>query len=184
MDPLLRFEFSQTSLQDYADCRRRFQLRYLQRVAWPAIQAEPVRENERHIQRGERFHRLAQQYLVGMPEARLTRMAEADEDENLQRWWQNFLDCIPAQLSGDTDMWRSTLARAAGQLPPGGASMTWCCSGRTGRVRIYDWKTATAPAKARLAAASGCKRGSTPTCWPRPARCSTRASPSRRNRLR
>src|SRR5512143_2637063 len=100
MDMLARFEFSQSSLQDYVDCRRRFQLRYLQRVAWPAIQAEPAREFERHIQRGERFHRLAQQYLVGVPVEKLDRMASADVDENLQRWWQNFIDSIPAQLSG------------------------------------------------------------------------------------
>ena len=120
---------ARASLQDYADCRRRFQLRYLQRVAWPAIQAEPARENERHIQRGERFHRLAQQYLVGVPEAGLTRMAEADEDENLQRWWQNFLDCIPAQLSGiapthqhvEVALQACVSAKLpSGQLPPGG----------------------------------------------------------------
>src|SRR5512135_3226477 len=101
MDPLFHFEFSQSSLQDFSDCRRRFQLRYIQRVSWPAVQAEPAREFERHIQRGDRFHRLVQQYLLGVPEGRLARMAEADEDENLQRWWQNFLDTIPAELSGD-----------------------------------------------------------------------------------
>src|SRR5512142_2289198 len=100
IDPLSRFEFSQSSLQDYSDCRRRFQLRYLQRIAWPAVQAEPAREFERHIQRGDRFHRLVQQFLLGVPEERLARMAEADEDENLQRWWKNFIDTIPAELEG------------------------------------------------------------------------------------
>src|SRR5512142_1923699 len=95
----LHFEFSQSSLQDYVDCRRRFQLRYLRRVSWPAVQAEPAREFERHIQRGDRFHRLVQQYLLGVPEERLARMAGSDEDENLQRWWKNFLDTIPEEIA-------------------------------------------------------------------------------------
>ena len=43
------FRFSQSSLQDYVDCRRRFQLRYLQNLAWPALQSEPALENERGV---------------------------------------------------------------------------------------------------------------------------------------
>jgi PD-(D/E)XK nuclease superfamily len=139
LDPLLHFEFSQSSLQDFTDCRRRFQLRYLQRVAWPAIQAEPAREFERHIQRGDRFHRLAQQYLVGVPEERLARMAEADEDENLQRWWQNFLDSIPPLLSG------ARRVEVALQAPLDGfrlvAVYDLVLLRPDGRVVIYDWKT-------------------------------------------
>ena len=60
------FHFSQASLQDYVECRRRFQLRYLVKLAWPAVEAEPVLENERQIQIGGQFHRLIQQYLVGI----------------------------------------------------------------------------------------------------------------------
>ena len=36
------FHFSQGSLQDYVDCQRRFQLRYLMKLAWPAVDAEPA----------------------------------------------------------------------------------------------------------------------------------------------
>ncbi len=140
MDPLTNFEFSQSSLQDYVDCPRRFQLRYVQRVAWPAVQAEPAREFEQHIQRGERFHRLAQQYLVGVPEAKLARMAEADEDENLQRWWQNFLDGIPGQLAG------IKYVEVSLQAPIGDfrlvAKYDLLLFHPDGRVQIFDWKTA------------------------------------------
>ena len=86
----LNFEFSQSSLQDYTDCRRRFFLRYIQQVAWPAVQTEPVIENERHIRRGERFHRLVQQFLLGIPVPRLAEIANADPDEHLAQWWQSF----------------------------------------------------------------------------------------------
>mgnify|MGYP007064289961 CR=1 FL=1 len=34
------FQFSQNNLQDYLDCARRFELRALRRLAWPAAQSE------------------------------------------------------------------------------------------------------------------------------------------------
>ena len=50
------FQFSQGSLQDYADCPRRFQLGYILRLAWPAVEAEPVLESERRQLQGQAFH--------------------------------------------------------------------------------------------------------------------------------
>lgn len=139
MDSLNRFVFSQSSLQDFVDCRRRFYLRYVQRVAWPALQSEPALENEQHVLRGERFHRLVQQYLTGIPEPRLTRMAEADEDENLLRWWENFLDCVPGELNGKKRV-ESTLWAPLGQYRLI-AKYDLVLIGTDGRVTIYDWKT-------------------------------------------
>jgi len=89
------FVFSQSALQDYADCQRRFQLRYLQQVRWPAPQTEPLKENEEHILRGERFHRLAQQALLGVPLDRLDAIVAADPDEALPRWWHSFTALLP-----------------------------------------------------------------------------------------
>jgi CRISPR/Cas system-associated exonuclease Cas4 (RecB family) len=80
---------SQSSLQDYQDCPRRFELRYLQRLAYPAIETEPALENEKHQQEGEYFHRLVQQHLIGIPAEQVGRLANTD---NLRRWWTNFLD--------------------------------------------------------------------------------------------
>jgi len=81
------FTFSQSSLQDYVDCPRRFQLRYIEKLAWPAIESEPVAENERRQIEGQIFHRLVQQYLLGVPSENLSRMANTP---NLERWWNNF----------------------------------------------------------------------------------------------
>ncbi|MBC6941055.1 MAG: hypothetical protein DWB59_13745 [Anaerolineae bacterium] len=72
------FTFSQSSLQDYFDCPRRFELRYLE---------EPVLENERRLAEGSFFHRLAQQHLLGLPADKLTRLAASPD---LSRWWDNF----------------------------------------------------------------------------------------------
>ncbi len=82
------FVFSQSSLQDYFDCPRRFQLRYIEHLTWPAIETEPVMENERRQQAGQLFHRMVQQHLVGLPVEKLSRHANSPD---LSRWWQNYL---------------------------------------------------------------------------------------------
>ena len=82
------FQFSQGSLQDFVECRRRFYLRYIRRLAWPAVQSEPVLEFERYMQQGKQFHRMVQQHQVGVPLERLTPMAQGEE---LSRWWLNYL---------------------------------------------------------------------------------------------
>lgn len=141
MDILEHFEFSQSSLQDYADCRRRFQLRYLQRIAWPAVQAEPVSENEEHIQRGERFHHLIQQYLLGIPEERLARMAAADKDDNLRRWWDNFSTSLPPQISGKKHVEVTLSAPLGSYRLRATYDLVLIQSGE--KARIFDWKTST-----------------------------------------
>jgi hypothetical protein len=57
------FQFSQASLQDYVDCPRRFQLRYLVNLDWPAVEAEPVLKHERHMERAGLFHQMVHQLL-------------------------------------------------------------------------------------------------------------------------
>jgi len=87
--PLPRtFQFSATSLQDYVDCHRRFQLRYLLQIAWPAPEAEPIGERERHGRLARDFHRLAHQHLLGLPPDIL---AASVHDPDLLRWWQAYL---------------------------------------------------------------------------------------------
>jgi hypothetical protein len=87
------FRFSQGNLQDYIDCPRRFQLRHLQHIAWPAVEVEPLLEHERHRKLGEFFHRLVQQHLLGVPVERLSRMAAGLRlgGPELETWWQNSL---------------------------------------------------------------------------------------------
>lgn len=91
------FNFSQGNLQDFVDCNRRFQLRYLERRAWPALESEPVLENERYLQMGAQFHRLIYQHLSGVPADLLTPMVK---DPELERWWQSYLGYLqePGEL--------------------------------------------------------------------------------------
>ncbi len=126
---------SQSSLQDYLDCARRFELRYIDRLHYPAVESEPALENERHQQAGENFHRLVQQSLLGLPDEKLARQANTPD---LARWWQNFKEHGP-DLSGFTIFPELTLS-----APLGGfrliAKYDLVAIG-DGRALIYDWKT-------------------------------------------
>ncbi len=93
------FQFSQSSLNDFDICPRRFELRYLYRLSWPAVESEPVQETERLAQLGADFHHLVQQHLVGLDEAVLTASL-AGQEADLQAWWQSYLRYRPAELAG------------------------------------------------------------------------------------
>jgi CRISPR/Cas system-associated exonuclease Cas4 (RecB family) len=130
------FSFSQSSLQDYSDCPRRFQLRYIEQLQWPAVETEPILENERRQQEGQLFHRMVQQYMIGLPAEKLSQLAQTP---NLSRWWENYLG-TNFNLDGFALHPELTLAAPVGiyrllakydliAVKPGE------------RVTIYDWKT-------------------------------------------
>src|ERR1041385_747203 len=88
------FQFSQSSLQDFSDCARRFQLRYLMEQEWPAPIAEPLNDAEQADILGKRFHKLVERHYLGLP-------TERDKiDPALARWWDAFtnhpVDILPA----------------------------------------------------------------------------------------
>ena len=129
---------SQSSLQDYVDCARRFKLRYLERLSYPAMETEPALENEKHQQEGEYFHRLVQQYLIGIPGEQITRLAHT---ANLQRWWANFLaDPLLQGIQGDMGLFtESNLSAPLGRYRL--VAKYDLIVVRDGRATIYDWKT-------------------------------------------
>jgi hypothetical protein len=94
------FDFTQSNLQDYIDCPYRFFLRYILRTKWPALVVDDALTFEAHGQAGARFHRLVQQFLLGLPQENLERLAESDPDPNFILWWNNFLAFVPPWLEG------------------------------------------------------------------------------------
>jgi CRISPR/Cas system-associated exonuclease Cas4 (RecB family) len=129
---------SQSSLQDYVDCARRFQLRYLEQLSYPAIESEPALENEKHLQEGEYFHRLVQQYLIGIPSEQIAKLANT---VNLQRWWENFL--ADKDLRGLRDLGglypEATLSAPLGRYRI--LAKYDLLAIENGKATIYDWKT-------------------------------------------
>lgn len=138
------FVFSQSSLQDFDDCPRRFELRYLLRLAWPAVQSEPQQAQERDLRLGQRFHRLVHQRLLGVP---VERLEAGLDDPDLLAWQRNFeqfvvqagLELRPAGRRGRYYPEAALTAPLAGQRLV--AQYDLIVVGEAGRLTIYDWKT-------------------------------------------
>ncbi len=129
------FSFSQASLQDYVDCPRRFQLRYVERVAWPTPVGEPLLEVEEHLARGVDLHRLVHQHLVGM-DPQLIR--ETIRDAKLEGWWE-------AYLSHPLDLPAQRYPEISVTAPLGGyrlmAKFDLVAAAPGERLVVVDWKT-------------------------------------------
>lgn len=131
------FTFSQSSLQDYVDCARRFSLRYLQRQRWPAPQVDDVRELERRMEQGEYFHKLVHQYLIGIPpELLIKRIGDA----TVKGWFERVLE------TGFNDVPPVRYPERRLSVPLGDYALVAkfdliALNPDTGQVVIIDWKT-------------------------------------------
>jgi predicted RecB family nuclease len=86
--------YNQSSLQDFVDCPRRFQLRHILEQDWPAPPAEPLHDAERADRLGKQFHLLLERHWLGLP-------VQRDQIEpSLQPWWDAFVQNPPQNLPG------------------------------------------------------------------------------------
>ena len=85
--------FSQASLVAFATCRRRFQLRYLERLSWPDLPLTVQQQTA--IVQGQAFHQLIERFLLG-----LGQKTEAPFDDQLQLWWRRFRENMLPLTSG------------------------------------------------------------------------------------
>jgi hypothetical protein len=142
------FQFSQHNLQDYLDCPRRFELRYLLQCQWPALKSEPALEFEHRTELGRRFHEMVYQSILGVPPEQIAAQAA---DPELAGWWEalaqsSILDGLPT--------WRRAEFSLA--APFGSYRLTAkydllaIDSGK--RIVIVDWKTAGRPPQRGLLA--------------------------------
>jgi RecB family exonuclease len=143
------FQFTQSNLQDFEDCPRRFELRHILRQAWPAIQSEPVIEQEERMRQGELFHRMLQQYGLGIAPDLLANQCS---NPILAEWWQNFLSAAPLDnLPADRRVEYTLSAPFAGFRLAAKYDLLAVEPG--GRHVILDWKTSLhKPARRRLEA--------------------------------
>lgn len=130
------FRFSQSSLSAFDACRRRFLLRYVRRLEWPA--ALTITDQwEEAMQRGKTFHHWAQQEALGLD---VEEMVDHCGDERLQRWWCNFREQPPTGIPRGT-----TFAEVQLTVPLGDywllARFDRVVVGEDGRAVILDWKT-------------------------------------------
>ncbi len=129
------FVFSQASIQDYSDCPQRFQLRYIERLQWPALYAgsDHLREQEQ----GQHFHRLVHQQRIGIPPEHLSGQ---ELSPDLERWWQNYRTYFQ-DPDGYTLYPEFTLSAAPGTDYRLLAKYDLLAIHPGVEARIYDWKT-------------------------------------------
>lgn len=139
--------FSQASLLAFAACKRRFQLRYLEKLAWPN---QPFTHKQRiALEHGQAFHQLAERYFLGLP----IKPADLGKSQ-LRQWWQRFEENMLPFAAGKL-MPELRLTVAAGEHFLNGR----CDLIRVGQdqeepsVHIYDWKTSQPKTQEELAQA-------------------------------
>ncbi|MBI9046411.1 MAG: PD-(D/E)XK nuclease family protein [Anaerolineaceae bacterium] len=86
-ETIYSINFNQSNLQDFVDCQKRFQLKYISKIQWPAPVSFPELEFEQQMERGKQFHQLIQQYFLGIPQENLVSQLK---DPLLIKWWQSF----------------------------------------------------------------------------------------------
>src|SRR5690606_24429687 len=90
------FMFSQSSLQDFVDCPRRFQLKYLLKQRYPAQEVDDMLEFEARMAQGQTFHQLIHQHQIGIPaEVLQARIQDNEVSEWFQTYLKNGLEGIP-----------------------------------------------------------------------------------------
>lgn len=161
------FSFSQSSLQAFDDCPRRFWLAYVEQLPWPAVEASPIQEHEERMRLGERFHRLVQRAEIGIAPATVA----AGLEPPLLTWFDAYLRHRPADLpdqfveiervlsvdvgmrgegrgaerTGKREKGRvgeNALSPTLASFPRLAAKFDLIAAEMNGRVVIVDWKTA------------------------------------------
>ena len=143
---------SQSALSAFSRCERRYYLRFVRRLEWPAPLTGSELEWERSLRRGERFHLLVQQHALGLP---ADEIARASGDEELAAWWERFRRHPPPAPEGPGVRTHTELelevTLAGGQRLLARFDRLVVSGGPDGaRLDIFDWKTGAPAPRERL----------------------------------
>jgi CRISPR/Cas system-associated exonuclease Cas4 (RecB family) len=122
---------SRAGLTTFQICQRRFQLRYLDRLSWPAV-PEDARMEKARIE-GERFHQFMHRHFLSLSVSK-----EAESYPELARWWKIFLSEGP-QISDGQHLPELTLTVPMGRHLLSGRFDLLVLSRE--QVHLFDWKT-------------------------------------------
>lgn len=138
---------SANALTQYAQCKRRFALRYKASRYWPAPDAGPERQGADPLVLGSAFHQLVHQRVLGLELAATLALRESELPE-LGTLWRQF-ERSPHAGRGETVRWWSeqTLHFAIAGVP---VEVRYDrVMEEAGRWTILDWKTGRVSAKIR-----------------------------------
>lgn len=131
---------SQSQIQDFQQCPRRYYLRQVQQLTWPASDGAKASRLEQTAARGEVFHRFVHQLIQGIPAEDLLRQTDCPE---VRQWMENFLSFAP--LPKDAVLYSEM------ELSAIHAQVLWIgkfdgIAVQKNRLTIFDWKTSAHPA--------------------------------------
>ncbi len=135
---------SQGKLEAFLTCQRRFYLRSLRRLPWPA---EPLGdESEEALARGQQFHRVMERHFLG-----LDITPEEIDDGRVQHWWQAFRTSNLAVPSGQRLPEHRLTVPLGGHLLLGRFDLL-IVGEQDGQpfAHIFDWKTGRARPENKL----------------------------------
>ncbi len=131
---------SRAMLDSFRICQRRFQLRYLEAVPWPALSLEPEAEKARDL--GSRFHQMLNRHFLCLPVT-----AGADIEPELDRWWKLFLERQPSLPDGRRYPELTLTIPVAGHFVVGRLDLLIIADGQ---AHIFDWKTSARPRETEI----------------------------------
>lgn len=139
---MIDIRLSATSIRDYLDCARRFQLRYVLEQPWPAAENEPLLEHELSRQRGAQFHRLLERHYLGMDTRTLSDMIT---DEVVRGWWQIHQDQQPVDTTTNKRILPEKLLQTKLDSYLLTVFLDLLVISQDDNVTIVDWKTTYRP---------------------------------------
>lgn len=134
------FAFSQSSLQAFEDCPRRFWLAYVQQLPWPAVEAAPVQEHELLMRLGAAFHLLIERTEIGLD----SDLFASGLEPPLSEWYEAYQRHRPGDLSDDyieVEQVLSIPVSIGEQSYRLAAKYDLIAAAEDGSVVIVDWKT-------------------------------------------
>lgn len=132
------FSFSQSSLQSYLNCRYQFFLRYVQKLSWPSALLDPWNPAEIERQAGIRFHRLAQNFFLGVSKEVIRTHAVNDDDTRMGVWVSNLIDTFKLLVDSEA----SPEMTITGKIGPFSATAKFdLLVIKPHEIHVYDWKT-------------------------------------------
>jgi len=146
MIPSEDFVFSQSALEAYRDCPRRFKLRFMAELRWPGLETQDVLAHEAQIELGDEFHKLLHMHSLGVSPQSIESIIS---DEDLRAWWKRYLDWQKDHLPGKR--WAEiNLTTPVGQSLLT-AKYDVIAKRSDGGFLIVDWKSGRVESKAHLA---------------------------------
>lgn len=129
---------NQSNLQDFSECPRRFELKVIDNISWPAAYLEPLSQVEQATEIGNKFHQLCHQFFTGIDQDSLSATISSPA---LKIMWENFSTF--AKDIEDENRYSEIILGTPFLGHQLIAKFDLVVKTIEGKFVIYDWKTST-----------------------------------------